>query len=89
MDLSNAEILVRLKVELHRFFPAMPEADIGEIRVCKYPSATFSAVPGAGAFRPGGKTRWPNVFLAGDWTDTGLPATLESAAQSGQTAALL
>ena len=89
MDLPNAEILIRVKAELLRFFPAAQDMDIVNSRVCKYPDSTFSAKPGAEAFRPGAKTHWRNVFLAGDWTATALPATLESAAQSGQTAAQL
>jgi squalene-associated FAD-dependent desaturase len=89
MNLPNAEILLRAKTELLRFFPDAQNVDIADARVCKYPAATFSAVPGAEAFRPGARTHWQNVFLAGDWTATGLPATLESAAQSGQAAAQL
>jgi squalene-associated FAD-dependent desaturase len=87
MEFPNGEILRRVKSELARFFPEVRDEDFAEGSVCKYPLATFAAVPGAAAFRPGTKTRWPNLFLAGDWTDTGLPATLESAAQSGQAAA--
>jgi squalene-associated FAD-dependent desaturase len=49
--------------------------------------ATFAAVPEEVALRPGVRTRWANLFLAGDWVDTGLPATIESAIRSGQTAA--
>ncbi len=49
--------------------------------------ATFAATPEENAKRPGPVTPWNNMFLAGDWTDTGLPATLESAVRSGNTAA--
>ncbi len=49
--------------------------------------ATFAATPEQNARRPGTQTRWNNLFLAGDWTDTGLPATIESAIRSGQRAA--
>jgi squalene-associated FAD-dependent desaturase len=51
--------------------------------------ATFAATPAQNARRPGATTRWHNLFLAGDWTDTGLPATIESAIRSGQRAAEL
>jgi squalene-associated FAD-dependent desaturase len=51
--------------------------------------ATFAATPEQNARRPGAKTRWNNLFLAGDWTDTGLPATIEGAIRSGQRAAEL
>ena len=49
--------------------------------------ATFAATPEQNARRPGARTRWGNLFLAGDWTDTGLPATIEGAIRSGARAA--
>jgi len=49
--------------------------------------ATFAATPEQNAKRPGAKTRWDNLILAGDWTDTGLPSTIEGAIRSGQRAA--
>jgi squalene-associated FAD-dependent desaturase len=49
--------------------------------------ATFAATPEQDARRPGPVTRWPNLMLAGDWTQTGLPATIEGAIRSGRTAA--
>ena len=49
--------------------------------------ATFVATPEQNARRPAARTQWPNLVLAGDWTATGLPATLEGAARSGQRAA--
>ena len=58
-------------------------------RVVKERRATFAQTPAETARRPSARTRWPNLFLAGDWTDTGLPATVESAALSGHTAARL
>ena len=51
--------------------------------------ATFAATPEENAKRPPARTKWRNLFLAGDWTATGLPATLESAARSGHRAAEL
>ena len=51
--------------------------------------ATFAATPEQNAKRPAAATQWKNLFLAGDWTATGLPATLESAVRSGNRAAEL
>jgi hypothetical protein len=51
--------------------------------------ATFAATPEQNALRPGPRTRWDNLILAGDWTDTGLPSTIEGAIRSGQRAAEL
>jgi squalene-associated FAD-dependent desaturase len=49
--------------------------------------ATFEATPEQNALRPGAATAWKNLFLAGDWTDTGLPATIEGSVRSGDRAA--
>jgi hypothetical protein len=51
--------------------------------------ATFAATPAQNAKRPGPSTRWRNLYVAGDWTDTGLPATIEGAIRSGDRAAAL
>ncbi len=51
--------------------------------------ATFAATPEQDALRPQARTRWANLVLAGDWTNTGLPATIESAIRSGDRAAAL
>ena len=58
-------------------------------QIVKEKRATFAATPAQDAKRPPAKTRWRNVFLAGDWTQTGLPATIEGALRSGETAAAL
>jgi len=49
--------------------------------------ATFAATPAENAKRPGAATAWSNLVLAGDWTATGLPATIEGAIRSGNRAA--
>jgi hydroxysqualene dehydroxylase len=51
--------------------------------------ATFAATPEQDALRPGIRTRWRNLFLAGDWIQTGLPATIEGALRAGDGAARL
>ncbi|MGE3651469.1 MAG: hydroxysqualene dehydroxylase HpnE [Reyranellaceae bacterium] len=58
-------------------------------RIVKEKRATFAATPEQAARRPGPRTPWANLFLAGDWTDTGLPATIEGALRSGNTAVTL
>jgi hypothetical protein len=56
-------------------------------RIVKERRATFAATPDQVAKRPQARTRWRNLALAGDWTDTGLPATIEGAIRSGHKAA--
>jgi uncharacterized protein with NAD-binding domain and iron-sulfur cluster len=58
-------------------------------RIVKERRATFAQTPAAAAVRPAARTPWPNLLLAGDWTATGLPATIEGAIRSGHTAAEL
>ncbi len=57
------------------------------VRIVKEKRATLAQTPAALRLRPGPRTRWPNLALAGDWTDTGYPATIESAVRSGSAAA--
>jgi zeta-carotene desaturase len=55
--------------------------------VLKEARATFSVTPGLDAFRPPQTTPWPRLYLAGDWTATDWPSTMEGAARSGRLAA--
>lgn len=64
-------------------------APMPDWQIVKEKRATFAATPAQDARRPQAKTRWRNLFLAGDWTQTGLPATIEGALRSGETAAAL
>jgi hypothetical protein len=64
--------------------PAQPRP---QVRIVKERRATFAQTPAAAASRPGPRTPWANLHLAGDWTATGLPATIEGAVRSGQHAA--
>jgi squalene-associated FAD-dependent desaturase len=63
--------------------------DLPPWQIVKEKRATFAATPEQAAKRPPARTRWANLVLAGDWTDTGLPATIEGAIRSGAKAAAL
>ena len=65
----------------------LPPQPMPPHRVVREKRATFAATPAQDARRPGPRTAWGNVALAGDWTATGLPATIEGAIRSGNTAA--
>ena len=82
------EELARLFIaEMAQVFPGAGEATVEQAIVVKQRHATFRCLPGASARRPGSRTPIPNLFLAGEWTDTGWPSTMESAARSGYNAA--
>ena len=66
---------------------ALPSEPMPPCQIVKEKRATFAATPAQAARRPGAATGWPNLVLAGDWTATGLPATIEGAIRSGFTAA--
>ncbi len=76
-------IVARTVAELEKAFPESKGFAVKHSFVCKCKDATFATRLPDGVTRPGAKTPVANLFLAGDWTATGLPATLESAAQSG------
>lgn len=73
--------------ELGEFLPAACAARLEHALVVKEIHATFPPLPGLRARRPGARTRLANLFLAGDWTDSGWPATMEGAVRSGYLAA--
>jgi zeta-carotene desaturase len=87
IPMSKSEIAALAHRELGDFFPAAREARMERAHVVKEVRATYSAVPGLEAERPRAGTRYPNVFLAGDWTASGWPATMEGAVRSGYLAA--
>jgi uncharacterized protein with NAD-binding domain and iron-sulfur cluster len=84
---GHDEIQRRVIEELERLFPAAKRANLRRGRVVTEHSATFSAVPGVDRSRPGQQSPIPNLLLAGDWTRTGWPATMEGAVRSGYLAA--
>jgi squalene-associated FAD-dependent desaturase len=73
--------------ELRRLLPAARHARILDASATKERAATFRAVPGTGRLRPKAATNIPGIYLAGAWTDTGWPATMEGAVRSGRAAA--
>jgi uncharacterized protein with NAD-binding domain and iron-sulfur cluster len=87
VERSRTEIIELALQELREFFPAAREAQLLKSTVIKEVHATYSPAPGLDGYRPGNVTAWPGVFLAGDWTNTGWPATMEGAVRSGYFAA--
>jgi squalene-associated FAD-dependent desaturase len=85
--LSREEAIALAVRELAEFFPAVAEAKLEKAVLVKEVRATFGVLPGIDAARPSAVSPWPNCFLAGDWTATGWPSTMESAARSGHLAA--
>jgi squalene-associated FAD-dependent desaturase len=87
IDKSRGEIVDLALKEVREFFPAARAANLVKSTVIKEVHATYSPRPGIDAYRPEQSTAWPRVFLAGDWTATGWPATMEGAVRSGYLAA--
>ena len=87
VDKSRQEIIDLAVRELAEFFPIVRDAKLTKATVVKEVHATFSPSPGSDSFRPPHTTPWPGLFLAGDWTATGWPATMEGAVRSGYGAA--
>ncbi|OKI94422.1 phytoene dehydrogenase [Streptomyces sp. CB02058] len=87
IDLPVAELRERYLPELERLLPAARGAGVRDFFVTRERAATFAPAPGVGRLRPGTHTRAPGLHLAGAWTATGWPATMEGAVRSGFTAA--
>ena len=87
VEKSKPEIVDMAVKEAQEFFPAAREAKLLKSTVIKEVNATYSPRPGIDQHRPKPETAWPRVFLAGDWTATGWPATMEGAVRSGYLAA--
>jgi zeta-carotene desaturase len=84
---TSEQILAFALVELARFFPAIREAKLLKSGVLKEARATFSVTPGLDRFRPTPDAPGDNLYLAGDWTLSGWPSTMEGAVRSGRLAA--
>jgi squalene-associated FAD-dependent desaturase len=85
--LGREEVERRIVGELRRLFPAARAARVLRARVVTEHAATFSAVPGVDRWRPPQQSPLDNLVVAGDWTATGWPATMEGAVRSGYLAA--
>jgi zeta-carotene desaturase len=85
--LPGEQAIAQATAELAEFFPTVRSAKLKKSVFIKEVRATFGVPPGIDAARPGADSPWKNLFLAGDWTNTGWPSTMESAARSGHLAA--
>jgi zeta-carotene desaturase len=83
VEKSRQEIIDLAVAELSEYFPEVRNAQLVKATVIKEVKASFSPLPGVDEYRPAYTTDWPKVFLAGDWTATGWPATMEGAVRSG------
>jgi squalene-associated FAD-dependent desaturase len=87
IDEPVAALRERYLPELERLLPGTRGARVKDFFVTRERTATFAPTPGVGRLRPGARTRTPGLYLAGAWTATGWPATMESAVRSGVSAA--
>jgi hydroxysqualene dehydroxylase len=88
VDVPAARLAEQFVPALAELFPAAREAQVVEVFVTRERRATFRQAPGAGRLRPGAATRLPGLVLAGAWTATGWPDTMEGAVRSGLAAAI-
>ena len=91
-DLINRppkDLITLTTTELGQYLPEVRKATLQHTRLIKERQATFSCTPKAERWRPAQETPYSNFFLAGDWTRTGLPATIEGAVLSGHRCASL
>jgi squalene-associated FAD-dependent desaturase len=87
IDEPVAALRERYLPELERLLPRARGAAVEDFFVTRERTATFAPTPGVGRLRPGARTKAPGLYLAGSWTATGWPATMESAVRSGVSAA--
>lgn len=87
VDKTKEELRKTFTEEMSRLFPAARDANVIRFLAVKERQATFRSIPGTSQHRPNQITPIPNLFQAGDWTQTGWPSTMESAVLSGVLAA--
>jgi hydroxysqualene dehydroxylase len=87
VGVPSKQLQERFVAELARLLPAASRADVLDAFVTREKRATFRQAVGSNTLRPGTETELPGIFLAGAWTDTGWPDTMESAVRSGRAAA--
>ena len=87
IGMPREELAPVFLAEMAEAFPAAGKANVLNVTVVKQREATFRCLPGTGRLRPGPFTPLSNLFLAGEWTNTGWPSTMEGAVRSGQQAA--
>jgi squalene-associated FAD-dependent desaturase len=87
VDRPAADVLAEMMPALGELLPGLAGADVRDAFVTRERAATFAPRPGSAADRPGPRTHRPGLVLAGAWTDTGWPATMEGAVRSGEAAA--
>ena len=85
--LASDDIVARVLAECRKHLPAAADAQVRHAFVHKARDATLRAVPESAPLRPGVASGWEGLLLAGDWTETGLPSTIEGAMLSGRRAA--
>ena len=85
--MSREQILSSALRETAMFFPKIADAKLVKSAVLKEARATFSVTPGLDAYRPQQRAGLPGLYVAGDWTATGWPSTMEGAVRSGRLAA--
>ncbi len=88
VSLTNEELIALALSEVNEAIPSARAATVRRAVVVREKRATFSVAPGQPR-RPATRTALPGLLLAGDWIETGLPATIESAVRSGHAAAAL
>ncbi|MCY4664119.1 MAG: hydroxysqualene dehydroxylase HpnE, partial [Acidimicrobiaceae bacterium] len=89
IGMASADLVTHFTAELARLLPAATDATVTESIVTREHSATFLGVPGTDSLRAGTECDLPGVYLAGAWSDTGWPATMEGAVRSGTEAGRL